>query len=72
MSKEDLIELGVRNVSQRGGSLQVTLPTMVTKIMKLKPGDKIVFYYDRKVNKIFIGKIAKEKIEQIIDLRFKL
>lgn len=72
MAERRFIELGVRSVSRRGGSLQVTLPSQVVKIMKLVAGDKIVFYYDSESRRIFIARIPKAKLESIVDLEFSL
>jgi bifunctional DNA-binding transcriptional regulator/antitoxin component of YhaV-PrlF toxin-antitoxin module len=67
-----LRELGVRRVSKRGGSLQVTIPTEVLAIMRIETGDRIVFYYDEEAKRITLGKVPKEDIEKMITLEFSV
>jgi bifunctional DNA-binding transcriptional regulator/antitoxin component of YhaV-PrlF toxin-antitoxin module len=72
---KERIELGVRYVQQKGGSLQVTVPTEVVDIMRLDIGDQIIFYYDKGAKRITLGKIAKEDIlhaRKMVSLEFSV
>lgn len=45
-----------REVSKKGGSLSITIPAEVAKMLDLRPGDNIVFLYDRYQKRIIIDK----------------
>ena len=72
MTQKRLIELGIRSVSRRGGSLQVTIPSRVAQIMNLEPEDLVVFYYDPETRRIILGRISKKQIESIKILEFSI
>lgn len=71
MSSEN-IELGVRVITRRGGSLQVTLPTDVIKLMKLVKGDRIIFKYHKSMKRIVLGKVTKKELEALATLEFSM
>ena len=62
--------IAVRNVSRRGGSLQITVPSEVVEIMKISNGDRIAFYYDFNTKSIRLGKVPKIDIKKIAELEF--
>ena len=64
--------LATRNVSKRGGSLQVTIPASVAEIMELEPGDLLIFSYDPKTKEIILGKISKKDLESLQKFNFSL
>ena len=72
---KERMELGVRYVQQKGGSMQVTIPTQVVDIMRLDVGDQNIFYYDKGTKRIMLGKIAKEDIlraQKMVSLEFSV
>ena len=56
---EELIPMGVRSVSIKGGSLQLTIPAEASKLMGLNVGDIVVFLFNPKTKQIIINKIDK-------------
>ena len=53
---EDLSALAVRKVSRKGGSLNITIPIEIVRILDLRPDDNMVFLYDKRQKKIIIDK----------------
>jgi len=53
---EKLIPIDVRKVSQKGGSLSLTIPIEIVKKLDLKPDDKVVFFFDEETKQIIIDK----------------
>lgn len=70
--EKDIIPLGVRSVSKRGGSFQVTIPPEVVRIMQVASEDLIAFSYDRESERIVIGKVSKRDLERTMSLRFSI
>jgi antitoxin component of MazEF toxin-antitoxin module len=70
--EKETIPLGVRSVSKRGGSFQVTIPPEVVRIMQMAPEDLITFSYDRESEKIVIGRVSKRDLERTTSLRFSI
>ncbi len=52
--------LGMRTVTKRGGSYQVTIPKEVGKILNLSDGDQIVFY--KESGRISFSKATKLRV----------
>jgi antitoxin component of MazEF toxin-antitoxin module len=71
MEKKTL-ELGVRTVSKRGGSFQVTIPSDVVRLMKMANGDRIAFSYDRELQKVIVGKVSRLDLEKAVSLQFSI
>jgi bifunctional DNA-binding transcriptional regulator/antitoxin component of YhaV-PrlF toxin-antitoxin module len=55
---KELIPIGVRSASKRGGSVSINIPSEITKVMNLKPGDPIAFFYDPENKRIIVEKIS--------------
>lgn len=72
LEENRLIELGVRSVSKRGGSYQVTIPTEVVKVMRIAHEDRIVFSYDEESKRVVIGKVSRQDLEKITSLKFSV
>jgi bifunctional DNA-binding transcriptional regulator/antitoxin component of YhaV-PrlF toxin-antitoxin module len=53
-----LIPVGVRSTSRRGGSVSINIPSQITKLMDLKAGDPIAFFYDPEMKRLIIEKIS--------------
>lgn len=51
--------VGVRSVSLKGGSLQVTIPADVAQDVGLNVGDIVVILYDTRRKQILISKAGK-------------
>ena len=58
MGKEELIPLGVRSTSRRGGSIGVNIPAVIAEKMGLKPGDPVVFFFDPKTKRLILEKVS--------------
>lgn len=58
LSENELTIVGTRSVSTKGGSLQVTIPSEVVKLMNLKVGEPLLILYNRKMQQIVISKIS--------------
>jgi antitoxin component of MazEF toxin-antitoxin module len=71
MDKKTL-ELGVRKVSKRGGSFQVTLPVDLVQLMKIVDGDRIAFSYDTESQKVILGKVSRLDLERVVSLKFSV
>jgi len=71
MEKKTL-ELGVRTVSKRGGSFQVTVPRDVVRLMKIVNGDRMAFSYDRELQKVILGKVSRLDLERAVSLQFSI
>jgi bifunctional DNA-binding transcriptional regulator/antitoxin component of YhaV-PrlF toxin-antitoxin module len=56
---EELIGLGVRSASQRGGSISVTIPSHIAKLMNIEPGDSIAFFFDPKNKRLILEKVSE-------------
>jgi bifunctional DNA-binding transcriptional regulator/antitoxin component of YhaV-PrlF toxin-antitoxin module len=70
LSEEDLLVVGTRSVSTKGGSLQITIPSEVAKLMDLKVGEPVLILYNRKTQQIIISKI--ERVETPSGLSFSI
>jgi len=55
----ELIGLGVRSVSQRGGSISVTIPANIAKLMDIAPGDSVGFWFDPENKRLLIEKVSE-------------
>jgi antitoxin component of MazEF toxin-antitoxin module len=54
---EELIPLSIRKVSRKGGSLSITIPIEVVKMLNLEPDDIIIFLYDKNKKHVIINKV---------------
>jgi bifunctional DNA-binding transcriptional regulator/antitoxin component of YhaV-PrlF toxin-antitoxin module len=54
---EELIPLSIRKVSRKGGSLSITIPIEVVKMLNLEPDDSIIFLYDKNKKQVIINKV---------------
>lgn len=57
MVKRKLISLGIRDVSQRGGSLSITIPGEVAELLDIKAGDIVIFLYNKEEKHIIFSKL---------------
>ena len=55
--KEELILLSVRPLSRKGGSLSITIPKEIVKILDLNVGNYIAFFYEKTSKKIIVEKV---------------
>lgn len=44
---------------RKGGSIQVTIPKEVVRLLELEPGDHLMFTYDPKTRRLFIDKVTR-------------
>ncbi len=58
MTEKQLVSLGFRSASAKGGSLSITIPIQVIKKLGLKAGDSIVFLLDPEDNRVIVEKIS--------------
>lgn len=49
----------MRELSIRGGSLSITIPIEVVRLLELKSNDLLVFFYDRKNKRIILDKVKQ-------------
>jgi hypothetical protein len=56
LQKDKHIMIVLRNVGYKGGSLTVTIPSIVAEHMKLRERDTIGVVIDKKLNKVYLVK----------------
>ncbi|MFW9798545.1 MAG: hypothetical protein ACFFE2_16015 [Candidatus Thorarchaeota archaeon] len=59
---DDVIE--IRNITKRGGSLALNIPSVVAKQMNLTAGCSVVFQYEIENNRIVIEKVESINTEK--------
>lgn len=57
-SKKKIVGMGMRAVSRRGGSLSITIPINITKLLNLEIDDVVVFILDPKKEQIIFDKLT--------------
>ncbi len=65
MEKHTIVN--VHRVTQQHGSIVVVIPIIVRTILKLDPGDYIVFIVGRDFNKVEISKFEMEGADDVAD-----
>ena len=65
MAKETIVN--VHKVTQQHGSAVVVIPIIVRTVLKLDPGDYIVFEVDRDFNKVEISKFEMKGADDVSD-----
>jgi len=58
MTDEEVVALGVRSTSRRGGSVGINIPADIAKMMGLKPGDAVAFFFDPKKKRVILEKVS--------------
>ena len=50
--------IAVRQISKKGGSIYITIPSKVVELLKLELGDSLAFFKDKKSGEIIIKKVT--------------
>jgi len=58
MKEERFSVIATGTALKKGGSIQITIPKEVVRLLELEPGDHIMFVYDWEAKRVFLNKIA--------------